>query len=132
MPGTRPAPGVCVICNINDQFPPIGPEYTPPAPLQPAPDIAKPQRSPENEAQAQAEHDLYKMHCGGKPFHPDPCTQLEMEIQRTILCFEGMSRWDAKWGNGTRHALDIAIWKQRLKDLKERQDKECKKDNCEK
>lgn len=125
-----PAVAPCLVCNTNNQFPSIGPEYVPPTPLQPAPNIVKPTRSPEAEAQAQAEHDLYKLQCNGKPFHPDKCTQLKMEINRAALCYEGMSRWDAKWGE--RHAVDISIWKQRWQQLKEQYDRECKKDDCEK
>lgn len=91
---------------------------------------SKPNRSSEEERQAQSEHDWYKTQCEMRaPPTGDPCKDLLNEMNRFLQCAYLMSQWDERW-EPNRHYLDILQMKENYRRAKERYDKICKPD-CE-
>lgn len=88
----------------------------------------KPQRSPEDEKQAQSEHDWYKAQCSLKaPPTGDPCKDLLNEMNRFQQCAYLMDQWDGRW-EPNRHYLDILQMNENYRRAKEKYDKNCKPD----
>ncbi len=76
----------------------------------------KPERTPENEAQADAEHDVYKNFCNSPPQQTgNMCKDRRNYIKWLQQCRNLRQSWDDKWFPG-RHADDIAGLDRAIKD----------------
>jgi len=94
----------------------------------PATPWEKPDRSPEDEAKAQGEHDWMKAQCDTPPPPSgDFCTDLKRQIQRKEMCIMLRGQWDSRWAPG-RHDGEIARLQKELQELKQLDERECKND----
>lgn len=88
----------------------------------------KPERSPQDEAQAQAEHDWMKTQCDTPPPPSgDFCTDLKRQIQRKEMCIMLRGQWDSRWAPN-RHDGEISRLQKELRDLKQIERRECDND----
>ncbi len=87
------------------------------------------ERTPEEDAQADFDHDYYKNVCEQKPPPSgDKCQDILNEANRAQLCSDLMTQFDKKWSPG-RHASDALREQARAHRLRKEYE-QCKKDEC--
>jgi RHS repeat-associated protein len=74
-------------------------------------------RTPEEEKQADIEHDWYKSQCAAKKLPSgDECQDLLNEANRAYMCADLMAQWDERWAPN-RHDSDIERELRRFREL---------------